>query len=99
MVADGGIVQIRRQRAGGSTVVIADQHKGALAHGSGHVHGGKVRPGGLHGGQGAACGGLHHIAGEFFQQLGRHRDLLLLFGVGVALGAKVKHGFAVGQRL
>ena len=99
LVADGGIVQVRRQRAGGSTVVIADQHKGALAHGSGHVHGGKVRPCGLHGGQGAACGGLHHIAGEFFQQLGRHRDLLLLFGVSVALGAKVKHSFAVGQRL
>ena len=49
LVADEGVVHIGRQGAGHSPAPVADQHKGALADAGGHVGGGKVRAGHLHG--------------------------------------------------
>ncbi len=72
LVADEGIVHIGRQGAGHRAAAVAHQHKGALADAGGHVDGGIVRAGDLHGGQRAACCGLHHIAGEALEQLLRH---------------------------
>ena len=99
LVGDERVVHIGRQGTGHRAAAVAHQHKGALAHAGGHIGGCVVRAGHLHGGQGAACGGLHHIAGEPLQQLFRHGDTAGFLRVGVALGAKVEHGLAVGQRL
>ena len=99
LVADEGVVHIGRQGAGHSPAPVADQHKGALADAGGHVGGGKVRAGHLHGGQRTACSGLHDITGEALEQLLRHGNAAGLLGIGIALGAEVKDSLAVGQGL
>ena len=99
LVADGRIVEFRRQGAGRCTVAVADQHKGALSYGGGHVGSGKIGAGYLQRRNGTPCGSLYHIPGKFFQKLLGHLDLALALGIGVAFGAKIKHRFTVRQRL
>ena len=99
LVADEGIVHVGRQGAGHRAAAVTHQHKGALPDAGGHVGGSVIRARNLQRGQRTARCGLHNVAGEASEQLLRHGDAAGFLRVGVALGAKVKDGLAVGQRL
>ena len=97
VVGDGGIGQVGAEGTGRSPLLAAQQHKGRLAHRGGHIDGGIVRPRQLHGDLGAAGGGLHHIAGELFEQGGGGHDALGIEGTGIGLCAEIEGGLAVLQ--
>ena len=99
LVADGRIVEVRRQRTGSRSVPVADQHKGTLPYRGRHIGSRKIRPCNLQCRKCPPCGGLHYIPGELFEQLGRHFDLALVLCMGIAFGTKIKYRFAVLQRL
>ena len=94
-VGNDRVPRLRRKGAGPCAALVAQQHKGALSHRGGHVHGGVVRAAQRQRILRPGRGGLHHIPGEFAQPRGLLRQPGGALGIAPGLAAEIKSRLTV----